>query len=111
MFLLFRYKVSLWFSISMGSKYALQEIPGLRQCRAGGRCISECIQQHKVVNGRVVSGRHDFHSGLDQLAPICLAFIAQYIILCCDDEGARHAGESWSNDASNGEAVGSFRLP
>jgi hypothetical protein len=45
------------------------------------------------VNGRVVSRCHNFDSGPDQLAAVCLAFIAQHVILGRDDDKREESSE------------------
>jgi len=53
-------------SVQLSGKYALQKIYRLRYRSARGRSLSQRVQHHEIVNGGIVSRRHNFNSGLDQ---------------------------------------------
>src|SRR5215472_16026427 len=59
---------------------------GLRYGAASGWRVGERIQHRKVVNRAVIPGRGDPDAGIRQPAGVCLALIAEHIVLVDDDK-------------------------
>ena len=61
-------------------------IADLLKRRLSRRNMTKRVEQHEVVNGAVVPYRGHRHPGRLQLACVCFAFVAQWVILRGDDQ-------------------------
>jgi hypothetical protein len=95
-----------------------QAVIDLSDGRLRGGHMAERVQQHEVVDRAVVANRLDSYACLFQLAGICLALVAQRIVLRGDDECGGQAlelvdagTEGWHIGIVAGLGVGSIEVP
>ena len=55
--------------------------------------MPQSVEQNEVVDCAVIANRVDVYACLFQLSGVCLALIAQWIVLRSDDERGRQALE------------------
>src|SRR5215470_13021800 len=80
--------------------------------------MAQRVQQHEIMNRAVVANRVDVYARLFQLSRVCLALVAQGIVLRGDDEGGGQALELINAGAKRrhirivtGSCLGSIEVP
>jgi hypothetical protein len=54
--------------------------------RFSGRHITQCVQEHEIMDRAVVASGGYAHACFLQLSGICLAFVAKRVVLSGDDQ-------------------------